>query len=173
MRNWITPHQEDGPDSGDTSQNLNSRIRELELELAEREAVIKRLQAELENQRAGQKDQLSDQLRGELEPLFAAAAAPAVQLLTQAYLLEEKGRPVQARDVLLVARRLLRALQDRGLEISGRPGEIVAFDSNSHAPLNAANPLIAGEQVCIRIPGAAYRGKNLVKAGVEREGESQ
>jgi hypothetical protein len=42
---------------------------------------------------------------------MADVAAPVAQLFTQAHLLEVEGKPVQAKDALAVAKRLVRALE--------------------------------------------------------------
>ncbi len=90
--------------------------------------------------------------------------APASQILTQADLLEKQGKPVQARDVLAVARRMLRALERYGLAFAGQTGEQVFFDPNQHTPINEAAQPQAGQPVTIRFAGVTYQGKMIYKA---------
>ncbi len=147
-----------------TAQNGLQGVR---LELGESERQVARLQAELERQKSGEQGRVDAASREAIEGLLAAAATPATQLLTQAFLLEHEGTAVQPRDILAVARRLVRALEDHGLQVVAAPGDLVAFDPCVFEPL-AGGTLSDGERVVVRFPGAAYRGKVLRKAAVER-----
>jgi molecular chaperone GrpE (heat shock protein) len=91
-------------------------------------------------------------------------------LETQAHLLEREGKPVAARDVLTVAKRLIRALEDEGLTLEGKTGETVAFDPNYHQPLEVGPGLTPGQPVVIRSPGISYAGRVLHRAGVRKGG---
>jgi molecular chaperone GrpE (heat shock protein) len=142
----------------------------LKLELAEQDRQMTQLKADLERQRRQVEARSTESVQTQLEQLFAQVAAPVSQLQTQAHLLEAENRPIQARDVLIVARRLVRVLEDQGLRLADRIGEQVAFDPNLHEPLAGIAPR-AGQPVIIRFTGIAYRGKLLRKAGVEPIGE--
>jgi molecular chaperone GrpE (heat shock protein) len=83
-------------------------------------------------------------------------------------LLETEGHPVQAKDVMVVAKRLVRVLEDNGLKLAGNVGETVRFDPNHHEPLSAGASPKQGEHVVVRFVGVAYRGKLLRKAGIEK-----
>ena len=109
----------------------------------------------------------------QVERLLADTATPVSQLLTQAHLLEEEGKPVQATDVLAVAKRLVRVLEDHGLTMEGKVGEIVLFNPDRHEPLGAATEvaIAVGQPVTVRFVGTAYRGKLLCRAGVENVGD--
>jgi molecular chaperone GrpE (heat shock protein) len=88
--------------------------------------------------------------------------------LTQAHLVEKEGKPVAARDILVVARRLVRVLEGHGLQIEGCAGERTAFDPNRHQFLAAAAATATPDQpVVVRFPAALFQGKVLLKAGVE------
>jgi molecular chaperone GrpE (heat shock protein) len=139
----------------------------LKLELAERDKLIAQLKADLERQRRQAGAQGAESIQVQLEQLFAEAAMPMTQLQTQAYLLDVENRPVQARDVLTVARRLARVLEDHGLRLENRVGEHIPFDPNLHERLGAGPALRAGQEVIIRFAGVGYRGKLLRKAGIE------
>ena len=102
----------------------------------------------------------------ERDQLLTDTAAPVTQLLTQAHLLEQ-GKPVQAKDVLLVAKRLIRTLEDNGLTIVSQVGETVFFDSNIHEPLSASTEISPGAEVVVRFAGVSYQGKVIRKSGVE------
>jgi hypothetical protein len=88
--------------------------------------------------------------------------------LTQAHLLEIDGKPIEARDVLGVARRLVRTLEDNGLTLEGKVGETLPFDSNQHEPPRAEAVLQPGETVVIKFVGVSYAGIVCKKAGVAR-----
>lgn len=148
---------------------LEREAQSLRLELAERERQIASLAGEVERQRQSESARLADAVHAQLERLMSDAAAPVAQLLTQAHLLEAEGKPVQAKDVLAVARRFVRLLEDQGLTIEDRLGDVLAFDPNRHQPLGGGVSIQRGQMVIIRFSGISYRGRVLRKAGVELE----
>jgi molecular chaperone GrpE (heat shock protein) len=181
MKNWLTnllaPRRKPAPPEPGTGlaggemevetlrvQQENQTAR---MELQAREEKIENLRQEIEWLRARQEQLLVERLDSRLGALFADLSAPASQILTQAYLLEEEQKPVQARDVLTVARRLTRALERHGLVFDGQFGEQVAFDPGRHAPLGAGEHPKAGQPVTVRFAGTSYAGKIITKAGVE------
>jgi molecular chaperone GrpE (heat shock protein) len=163
LKQWFNP-----PPAAADGQVLVLRreLQHLRLELQEREQAIIRLQQELEHQRSGNSARFSEAIQVRLEQLLADAASPMTQLATQAYLLEVEGKPVQASDVLAVAKRLVRLLEDYGLTLAGQAGQVVSFDPNQHEPLQSGLILSAGQPVVIRFAGVTYQGKLLRKAGV-------
>lgn len=144
---------------------LQRQVQALRLDVAEREREIARLQADLGRTRVGADAAAQTQLAA----LMCDVATPAAQLLTQVYLLEQVGQDVSARDVLALAKRLLRALADHGLTVEGAVGDTVAFDPDRHAVLGPESAPRAGQPVIVRVPGIAYRGAILHKAGVEKK----
>jgi hypothetical protein len=154
--------------AGDASiADLEREAQVLRLELAERDRRVAEFETTLVRQRS-QASALSDQtVQAEMERLFTDIATPMAQLLTQAHLLEAEDRPVQAGDVLAVAGRLIRSMQDCGLAFEGSIGDTVPFDPDHHEPLSASVVLRPGAPVIVRFVGVAYRGKLLRKAGVE------
>ncbi|MBN1954048.1 MAG: nucleotide exchange factor GrpE [Anaerolineae bacterium] len=145
---------------------LEGELQRLRLELQERERSLAQLQAELERQRGGAGARLAESVQAQVMALLGDVAAPAAQLLTQAHL-HEQGRPLQAGDVLAVARRLLRALEDHGLTVEGQVGQIVPFDPDHHEPLRAEVSPRPGQDVVVRFVGLAHQGQLLRRAGVE------
>jgi molecular chaperone GrpE (heat shock protein) len=77
-----------------------------------------------------------------------------------------EGKPVQARDVLIVARRLVRVLEDAGLTLEGQVGETIQFDPNRHEPLQSQGGIMPGQAGVVRFVGVGFHGKLLRKAGV-------
>jgi molecular chaperone GrpE (heat shock protein) len=157
----------DGADA-ESALALKREAQELRLQLEEGSRQFAALQKEREQQQAGEETRIADAVQAKVERLLAEAAGPVTQLLTQAHLLEAEGKPVQARDVLAVARRLVRVLEEEGLTLDGRPGERAAFDPNRHAPLAGEAPA-PGAAVVVRFAGVGCRGRVLRKAGVETE----
>ncbi len=153
--------------------DLEREAQRLRLDLAEQEQLALQLKQELERQRSGSSAHVSEAVQAQVEQLLSDVATPVAQLLTQAHLLEVEGKPVQAKDVLAVAKRLVRVLEDNGLTLEGRVDERVLFDSNHHEPLSADVSLKPGQMVTVRFVGVAYRGKLLRKAGVEQLGNEQ
>ncbi len=154
-------------DTGQERLAFQNEIRRLELELESCRRELARARGELELAHLSRQELASEQAESRQERLFQLAAAPAAQLLTQAHLLENANRPLQARDVLAVARRLLSALQQSGLAFSGQPGQVAAFDPDHHALLSSAAELEPGRPVVIRFVEVTYNGKTLARAGVE------
>jgi molecular chaperone GrpE (heat shock protein) len=146
---------------------LEREVKSLQMALQERNQMLERLKGDLEYQRDTASSNVTEIVQTKLEHVFADAAAPVTQLLTQAHLLEE-GKPVQSKDVLTVAKRLVRTLKDNGLSIEGNIGERVPFDPNRHEPLSANDSLSPEQSVIVRFVGVAYQGKLLRKAGVQK-----
>ena len=137
------------------------------IDLAEREREVARLRRELARGRESEATRAGEAVEARWEHFLSQAAAPATQLLTQAHLLEDEGKPVQARDVLAVARRLVRALEDEGLQMVSAAGRREAYDPARHELLQAGEtPPAGGQPVEVKFAGAAYRGRIIVKAGV-------
>jgi len=146
---------------------LEREVKSLQMALQERDRMLDHLKDDLEYQRDTTSSNVSEIVQTKLEHLFADAAAPVTQMLTQAHLLKE-GKPVQAKDVLTVAKRLVRILKDNGLTIEDNIGEQMPFDPNCHEPLSADTSPDRGQLVVVRFAGVAYQGKLLRKAGVQK-----
>jgi molecular chaperone GrpE (heat shock protein) len=161
LRRWFRrpPGAED-----DAALRQRSEAQAQRLELQEREHVIAALTADLERQRRGEEERIAQALHAHRERFLADAAGPVAQLLTQAHLIDVEGKPVQARDVLAVARRLVRLLEDEGLLAEGQVGATVPFDPDRHEP--AGGELAPGQFAVVRFVGLTYRGRVLRKAGV-------
>ena len=166
MFNWIRALL--GKPKDASLMDLQREAQSLRLELRERDKFIADLKEELARRRSGASARVDESVQAQVEKLLADAAAPVSQLLTQAHLLETEGHPVQTKDVMAVAKRLVRVFEDNGLELAGNVGETVRFDSNHHEPLSAGASPRPGERVVLRFVGVAYRGKLLRKAGIER-----
>jgi molecular chaperone GrpE (heat shock protein) len=156
-----------GKPADERMAELERQAQSLRLDLEEQEQVAAQIKKELDRLHGVSNAQVAEAVQAQVERLLSDAATPVVQLLTQAYLLEN-DRPVQARDVLAVARRLVRVLQDNGLTVEGSVGERVPFDPDHHEPLSADVSLQAGQMVVVRFVGLAYRGRLLRKASVEQ-----
>lgn len=174
MKNWLTKlfsrdNQNPSPveDQPADELALHKEIQSLQLELSARERSLTNLQAEIERLRGRQEQLIGETVSARLETLFADMAAPASQILTQADLLERQGKPVQAQDILALARRMIRALERSGLAFDGKPGEQVGFDPNRHTLMNKAAAPMPGKPVTIRFAGVMVQGKIIYKAIVE------
>lgn len=145
---------------------LQNRIQALEMEIAQRDQSIERLQNDLQavQEQAGIAGK--DKTIAVIDQLFRDIASTVTQILTQAYLLEVENKPVQAADVLQVARRLIRVLERNGLKIEDTPGTITPFDPSRHAPGDASLTISPGQPVQINLAGLSYQGKIIRKAMV-------
>ena len=166
LKQWFGRSPTTQPQEDERLLTLERQTQNLRLELAERDQLLDKLKQELERQRNSESDRMTTAVQTQVEQLLADAATPVTQLLTQAHLLEQ-GKPVQAKDVLAVAKRLIRSLEDSGLTLTGSVGETVPFDSNLHDSLSASTSLTPGIPVVVKFVGASYQGKVIRKAGVE------
>jgi hypothetical protein len=152
---------------GEEAQLENERqLRSLHLELEERDKLIAQFKRELQRVGDQAKEQVEAEASLQMEGLMKAAAAPVAQLLAQRHLVEMENKPVQTRDVLVVAQRLIRALEEEGLVIEGKPGANVVFDPNTHEPFSAETRLAQGQTAVLKFVGISFRGRLLRKAGV-------
>lgn len=160
------------PQSSEDILAIKKQLQEARLELASKDQAIAHLTSDLNTLRTRQNELLKENTQVLFESLLRDTAGPAAQLATQGYLLESAGKPVQARDILNVARRLVRALEKYGLLLDGAPGDETFFDPDRHTPLSTGQVLDPGQKVTVRIPGVIYNGKILARAGVERAVEN-
>ncbi len=175
MKNWLSnlfpPHGEKISTAGEAPEGeilpLQREVQTLRIELDAREQSIANLKSEVERLRSRQEQLVGETVATKLTGLFSDLAGPASQILTQADLLENQGKPVQARDVLSVARRLVRAIERHGVVFEGKIGEQAAFDPNRHTPISSSSAPQAGQPVTIRFAGVSYQGKIIYKAIVE------
>lgn len=166
LKQWFGQSPTAQPQEDERLLALERQIQNLRLELAERNQLADKLKQELERQRSSESDRLTNAVQTQIEQLLSDAATPVTQLLTQAHLVSE-GKPVQAKDVLAVAKRLTRVLEDTGLTLTSSVGKTVSFDSNLHDPLSASTSLAPGVPVVVKFAGVSYQGKVIRKAGVE------
>lgn len=147
---------------------LERETQTLRLEMTERDQLIGRLKRDLERQRAGESQRVTAVADAGLERLISEAATPLTQLMTQAHLLEVLGKPVQAADILAVAKRLLRVFENDGVAWEGTVGATVPFDLDRHEPLAVDEDLAPGTPITIRFVGVRCRDQLLRRARVER-----
>ncbi len=152
------------------SLDLESEVQSLRLELAERGARIAALEQETDRERSSRR--VDGMVEGHVARWLESAAAPASQLKTQAHLVQVEEKPVQARDVLAVARQLLRVLEDAGMRFEGEVGDVVTFDPDRHRPLGEAS-LSRGDQVRIRFVAVKLGERVIHKAGVDKAGNEE
>jgi molecular chaperone GrpE (heat shock protein) len=136
------------------------------MELQERDRTIAELKATVARERDTASSHVEARVAAQMSPLMEEVAAPVAQLHTQAHLLRDAGKPVRAEDILVVAERLVRALEAHGLTTEGAWGAIVPFDPNVHAPLSAQATIRPGDPVIVRFVGIRYQGALVRKAGV-------
>lgn len=154
------------PQPSDETLALQAEIQRMHLNLEEAQSRIARLEAELSRQQRSSEASRENTLQAQMLEIFGDLASPAAQFLLQLDLIETSGQSLQARDILAVARSLLRILQNHGLEISEPVGIITSFDPALHEPLSATKTLQPGQPVSVRLPGLSFQGQRLRKAGV-------
>lgn len=139
----------------------------LRLELADRESQIGKLEQEIQRTQRGARERVGEIVESRIEKFLSAAAGPASQLVTQAHLLEREHKPVESRDVLAVAKRLVKHLEELEMCLDGEVGEVTKFDPDRHTPLGDS-PLSRGDEVAVRFVAVRYRDKIIRKAGVQK-----
>lgn len=143
-----------------------SQLAGVRLDLAERDQALARVSDDLARARSAQEAAIAEAVHARLARLVDGVATPVAQLSTQAHLAED-GQSLQAADVLRPAMRLVRALEDEGVTLVGRVGDVAPFDPATHQPLDAHATLSPGQPAVIRLVGIALGGATLRKAGVE------
>ena len=124
LRGWLAEADEGQQNLPDERVlALERQVQSLRLELTEQHQLVANLKGELQRQRDAEDARLTAAVRAQMERFMTNMATPVAHLLTQAHLLEVDGKPLQARDVLGVARRLVRMLEDNGLTLDGQVGE--------------------------------------------------
>ena len=156
----LWPGRRGRPD--ETALALQNEAQALRLELVERDQLIERLEADLTRARsagAGANGEAS------AERLLAGLATPLTQLATQSQL-----SGVDADSVLAVARSLVRAAEDEGLQLIGRVGAVEPYDPARHEPLGDGDGDVPapGDEVVVRFVGLSYGGDVLRTAAVEK-----
>lgn len=153
--------------SGEDPLAQQSEAQRLRLDLHARDERIAELEQEVERLQARQDSRVAEAADVQIADLLSDLAGPASQILTQTNLLEVQEAPVQARDVLAVAKRVVRAVERHGAVFEGKIGEQISFDPNRHTPMSASSHPGAGQPVTVRFVGVTYQGKILYKAVVE------
>ncbi|MFW6694012.1 hypothetical protein [Streptomyces sp. MAR4 CNX-425] len=152
---------------GGRELDLERRLQECRLTLAERDADVRRLRAELDRARASSADDAARRGQARVEELVEAMGAALVQLATQAQLHDGGAVRVRTDDVVAVGARLVRSLGAAGVATLGALGEEVPFDPDRHDPLSMSSAPETGTRVRIRVVGLRYGDRVLRRAGVE------
>lgn len=148
-------------------RELESELQAASLELAEKKEELLRTQKDLQRQAAKQESIIESTLSSQIELLIKDAASPVAQLLTQAHLLSVDKREIQAKDFMPIALRLIRCLEDAGMEVEGAIGTSVPFDSSKHQLVGANDEAEEGREVLIRMPAILLKGQILQRMMVQ------
>lgn len=175
MKNWFKiifssqkkSAQEDVPTPAPEIHLLQNQLQNLriELEMVQKQSDIYR--QDIERLHIRQQEMVDINLESRTEALFSEVSAPASQLITQIDLFENKAKPVQVKDILLVVKRILRVFERNGMVFEGKPGEEVIFDPNRHTPISPEKSIDVGQTTTVRFSGVSYQGKIIYKAIVE------
>jgi molecular chaperone GrpE (heat shock protein) len=173
MWGWLTrllgETEPDSPQDESRVLGLEREMQGLRLALEEKDQIIENLKSATDRQRQEEGDRVTGAVQVQMVRLMVNIANPLSQILTQAHLLEVEEKPIQAKDVLSVGKRLIRMLEEEGMSIEGSVGEVHPFDANFHEPLNADVSLTSGQSVKVKFAGIGYNNNTIRKAGVEKE----
>jgi len=139
----------------------------LRIKLQAREEEIENLRQEIERLKYRQEQHLTERLNSRLAAIFEDLSGPASQILTLSHLCVEQQKPVQASDVLTVAHRMLRSLEQNGLVFESKVDDQVMYDPNRHIPIGEGQTPQTGQLVTVRFAGTSFEGKVIKKAGIE------
>jgi molecular chaperone GrpE (heat shock protein) len=158
-------------DTGEVeTDKLKREIQGLSLELEECDRSAKRLKDLIAHQREGSASQITESVQSKMEQLLSELATPITQIMTQAHLVDVDKETVATRDVIVLVKRMVRVLEDHGMELEGQVGDVVPFDPDQHESLSAEVSPIRGERVVVRFRGVSYKGVLLRKAGIDKVG---
>ncbi len=119
-----------------------------------------RIAQDFANYRTQSETATCEELNRQLEKMFLDISGSVAQLITQDYLLNKNGKPVQAKDVVNVSSAIVRTLLRHGMETVGKVGEETQFNLNLHEPISVDEEISANETVTIRMVGIAFKGKD-------------
>lgn len=143
-----------------------SRIRGLELTIAEQRSEIENLRNEIRRTANGEHGKLSAHVDAHFAGVIDFIASPLTQLLTQIHLVEDKGVDIPVAEVFAVIKRLLRSLEKQGVQFFGSIGTEAAFDPSLHEPLSNSDLYSTGRAVLVKAPGIRAKQKMIRKAEV-------
>lgn len=150
-------------------QRTSSQERSAQMDVEERDRHIEVLQQEIQRLNTSQQNLVEESVNAKLRTFFTEVAGPVSQLLTQIHLVDVRNRDISAKDTLRLVKKLIRHLEEAGLEVCSPSGAQVKFDPNYHESLSGDIVLKAGDVVVVRIPGLAHSGRIIRKAGVALE----
>lgn len=152
----------------DAKLSWEAERRTLQLELEEQRQRLTTLTRDLEQLRGRATSDVQGQVNSLVVQLMTEASGPIAQLLLQAHAVEKQEQPVAARDVLVIAKRLIRVFENAGLTREGNVGDEEKFDPNRHQPIGDGE-LQKDDPVVIRFVGLSYASQLLRRASVERK----
>lgn len=142
-----------GPDAAPTSgDSLKFQLREAEMTISTLEGDLERTRAELvaAQRRSGGTDELA-----------AAIGQPLAHLATQVALVQEGSDALDASDLAVTGRGLLKALASAGIRTEGDVGATTEFDPNRHLPIQGSPA--TGDRVTLRSPAVAAPSGQIVR----------
>ena len=166
LKEWLGAAPKSETTHDETRLALERELQSLRLALQENEREATELKQALERQRQEAGGRTEEQLQTRLRPLIEETATPVAHLLTQAHLLEKEEKPVQVKDVLAVAKQLVRSLEALGLTIEEQVGDPVRFDPDRHDSMSQDEMLTPDEEAVVKLAGVSYQGQIIKKAGV-------
>lgn len=150
-----------------TVLRLESSLQAVSMDLAEKVKEIELLKLELQRKDSKSSVTVNSLVSSELESLFSELAPTVSQIVTMDYLLNVESKPLQAKDSIKVAMRLVHSLQEKGLELKGEIGQQVGFDSNLHEMVSLGDSATQeGDSVTVRMPAVLFKGSLLKKIAV-------
>lgn len=147
--------------------DLERELQSVRLEMEKLEEDFKRQSQDFEVYKRNQFDVVKEQVDFAFEILFTDIAANASLLQTLTHKLDTQGETtIQAKDVLRAAKTVVSQLENHGLELMGKIGDIVGFDKNIHELCGSFEEISQSEKVTVIIVGVSFRGKILRRIGV-------
>ena len=145
---------------------LSDALHEYEQSLAESDVTIADLLQTIERERHQAQALTSLKLETKTEQLFQELSGSVVQLVTQSHLLNSGKQDVRVTDVLAVANRMISSLEDEGLDLLGKPGDLCDYDERHHESLSRKESIQPGQPIELKLPGVTFKERVIRKAMV-------
>ena len=161
-------HNEELNELRSDSLDSRRRIKELELDIEEKNKLLHSTKKEYELLNNSVKEDVSLVKDSEIQELFKELSLHLSQLNTMKRL-DDEGKDVRPKDIFRLLRQVEKVFEKRGIIRIGEPGEKVMYDSSSHQVIGDFSPKDK-EEVIIRFCG--YKMKDiLIKRALVGPGE--
>ncbi|MBY0549282.1 MAG: nucleotide exchange factor GrpE [Candidatus Obscuribacterales bacterium] len=128
--------------------------------------TITELRDVIERERNIQSTLIAHSVENAAESLIQELSGSVIQLVTLDHLSNNEAQEVRGTDALAIAMRMVRALEESGVCLLGKPGEMSEFDERRHEVVARNVVVQSGETITIKMPGVTFRDRIIRRAMV-------